>query len=67
MRFNANTAANHYTIAPLILSMFVENAFKHSTASQSDEILIDIDLHISESGILKFKCKNSKITLYSEY
>ena len=57
--FTANTPTNHYMIAPLILSMFVENAFKHSTASQSDDILIDIDLHISETGILNFKCKNS--------
>lgn len=48
-----------YQIAPLILIVFIENAFKHSQASQSENILIDIDLQFSEGGKLDFVCKNS--------
>ncbi|WP_149274731.1 sensor histidine kinase [Pareuzebyella sediminis] len=48
-----------YQIAPLILNVFVENAFKHSTASQSKDIQIDIDIKISDEGHLEFNCKNS--------
>ena len=43
----------------MILIVFIENAFKHSTASQTDEIHIDVNLELSDSGILKFVCKNS--------
>ena len=33
-------------IAPMVLIPFIENAFKHSTASQTDKIKIDIDIHL---------------------
>ena len=39
--------------------MFIENAFKHSTASQSEDIFIDISIKIDVDGQLDFKCKNT--------
>ena len=52
-----------YFIAPLILIVFIENAFKHSQASQSDNIYIDIEIQVSESGQLDFYCKNNFLPL----
>lgn len=49
----------NFKIAPLILPVFVENAFKHSTASQSEEIKITIKINISDTGKLTFICENS--------
>lgn len=57
--FNTEGIKSGYRIAPLILTVFIENAFKHSTASQSKDIVIDIDIKVSDSGMLEFKCKNS--------
>lgn len=48
-----------YLIAPLILTVFIENAFKHSTASQSEDIFIDISIKINSDGQLDFECKNT--------
>ena len=48
---------NHF-IAPLILIVFVENCFKHSTASQTKGIQIDITMDISD-GRLKMQCSNT--------
>jgi len=48
-----------YFIAPLILIVFIENAFKHSTASQSRDIHIDIHLQLTTSGRLHFHCSNT--------
>jgi len=48
-----------YQIAPLILIVFIENAFKHSIASQTDDILIDVGIQLSDDGVLEFVCKNS--------
>ncbi|WP_245726468.1 sensor histidine kinase [Pricia antarctica] len=48
-----------YRIAPLILTVFVENAFKHSTASQSEDIVIDISIDVTDKGTLQFECLNS--------
>lgn len=56
--FNTQNTNGSFKIAPLILMVFIENAFKHSTASQSDLIKIDIDLNI-ENNKLNFVCKNS--------
>ena len=39
--------------------VFVENAFKHCTASQVDDISIKIDVEVSDEGVLKFTCENS--------
>ncbi len=48
-----------YQIAPLILIVFIENAFKHSQASQSENIIIDIEIKIAGEGRLEFICKNN--------
>ena len=48
-----------YLIAPLILNVFIENAFKHSTASQSEGIFINIYIKLDKDGLLDFECKNS--------
>ena len=45
-------------IAPLILIVFVENCFKHSTSSQSEKIKIDINLSVHDN-ILHFSSSNS--------
>lgn len=59
VNFNTQNIKGAYQIAPLILSVFIENAFKHSTASQSDAILIAVNVELSAAGILDFVCKNS--------
>ena len=59
VKFTAQNIETGYLIAPLILIVFIENAFKHSTASQTDEISIDVNVKMSESGILEFVCTNS--------
>lgn len=48
-----------YQIAPLILVVFIENAFKHSTASQSGEIHIQLGVAVDSAGVLKFNCRNT--------
>jgi LytS/YehU family sensor histidine kinase len=57
--FKTGITGSGYRIAPLILTVFVENAFKHSTASQSEDIFISVDITVSENGLLEFKCANS--------
>ncbi|MFT5167548.1 MAG: two-component system LytT family sensor kinase [Saprospiraceae bacterium] len=59
VHFLAQNIQTGFQIAPLILIVFIENAFKHSTASQTDKIKIDVDLKLSDAGILNFVCKNS--------
>ncbi len=48
-----------YQIAPLILIVFIENAFKHSQSGQSENICIDIAIQVTEDGELTFSCKNN--------
>lgn len=45
-------------IAPMLLIVFVENAFKHAKNTQDDEIFIDISLKVWENSVL-FSVKNS--------
>ncbi|MCG8882348.1 histidine kinase [Tenacibaculum finnmarkense] len=59
INFTTNSSTSIFLIAPLILNIFIENAFKHSTASQSENIKINIDININEQGLLIFKCTNS--------
>ena len=59
VRVTAHAIAPGYRIAPLILMVFVENAFKHSTASQSGAIDIEVEITLPASGVLAFTCKNS--------
>lgn len=49
----------HFSIPPLILIVFVENAFKHSTASLTDHIEVEISLQVSATGKLTFLCRNN--------
>jgi len=46
-------------IAPLILMVFIENAFKHSTSSMTQDIKIHMTIEVSEDGSLHFKCVNN--------
>ncbi len=57
--FQTKDIGTGYRIAPLILTVFVENAFKHSTASQSEDIAIDIGIDVTDRGSLLFECVNS--------
>jgi len=59
VNFQTQNIHGNYQVAPLILIVFIENAFKHSTTSQSENIFIDINLALSDYGDLKFVCKNS--------
>ncbi len=58
VRFDKKGDFNRYQIAPLILVVFVENAFKHSFSSLSHGIDIRINLSVDEAGNLKFTCQN---------
>ena len=58
VRFTQKNISSNYQIAPLILIVFIENAFKHSTASQSDNISIEVHLEMSGDNLI-FVCKNS--------
>ena len=62
VHFDVGSVPSGYRVAPLLLTVFVENAFKHSQSSQSEQIEINIDVDVNESGILHFQCSNT----YSE-
>ncbi|MEP3210750.1 MAG: histidine kinase [Maribacter sp.] len=57
--FETKNIKSGYRIAPLILTVFIENAFKHSTASQSKGITVDVAIKVTDSGMLAFECRNS--------
>ncbi|AKP53265.1 sensor histidine kinase [Cyclobacterium amurskyense] len=57
--FEAPTDFSGFRIAPLILNVFIENAFKHSQTGQSEKIKIAIKLSINEDGNLIFICQNN--------
>lgn len=59
VNFRCGEIPSSFVIAPLILIVFIENAFKHSQASQTENIQIDIKVDISTSGILEFYCSNN--------
>lgn len=48
IKVNMQTGEEEYTIAPMLLIPFIENAFKHSTASVSQPV-IEIELHTSHN------------------
>ena len=58
VNFKALNIATGYQIAPLILLVFIENAFKHSQSGQSSNINIDIEIKM-EGNTLIFNCKNN--------
>lgn len=53
-----NTSSG-YAISPLIMVVFIENAFKHSTGSMTEDIFISMNITVNEQGKLQFLCKNS--------
>lgn len=59
INFSIDIERPDYRIAPLILIVFIENAFKHSQSGQSDNIMIDIVIQVTEGGELTFSCKNN--------
>jgi len=59
VRFILGEIPTGFSIAPLILTVFIENAFKHSMSSQSENIRIHITINTSKSGYLTFQCNNS--------
>lgn len=59
VRLTVEDIEERYQIAPLLLIVFIENAFKHSTASQTDNISIEVDIRVLKGGVLKFSCVNS--------
>jgi len=60
--FTVDGIKESYKVAPLIMIVFVENAFKHSQSSQSSDIEIGVSINVQSNGKLNFKCCNS----YSE-
>ena len=59
VQFRTSGVNGTYQIAPLILVVFIENAFKHSQSSMSEGIKINIDVHLTPSGVLNFTCINN--------
>ncbi len=58
VNFQVTGETGNQMIAPLILITFVENCFKHSLSSQTDDISIDIRANV-EDHTLKFHCANT--------
>lgn len=51
-----------YRIAPLILTVFLENAFKHSASSQTGDILIKVKVSVDKKGFLYLICNNTYLS-----
>jgi len=62
IEFTVEGTPDDFVMAPLILIVFVENAFKHSAASQSEDIDIQIKIEVDAKGFLEFYCKNSYLS-----
>tara|TARA_R110002012_G_scaffold61085_1_gene160116 strand:+ start:1165 stop:2007 length:843 start_codon:yes stop_codon:yes gene_type:complete len=58
VQFDVDKIEGEYKIAPLILIVFIENAFKHSQSGQSSDIEIDMSVKLNNST-LEFRCKNN--------
>jgi len=59
VNFSTTNIHGDHLIAPHILIVFIENAFKHSQAGQASGIAIDIAIQLSGEGQLDFYCKNN--------
>lgn len=57
--FKEKGECSQWEIAPLILITFIENAFKHSVSSITDQISIDINSVVNPNGKLVFTCENT--------
>ena len=60
VQFDTKGIEPGFRIAPLILIVFIENAFKHSQAGQSENIEIDISLEM-KANTLHFYCANNYV------
>ncbi len=60
VNFNTKGAKSGFVIAPLILVVFIENAFKHSQSGQSSDIEISISLEVKDAT-LRFQCVNNYV------
>src|SRR5690606_2583108 len=58
IKLNTENIEYGFLVAPLILSVFIENAFKHSLSSVSGHIEILIDIFLKKEELI-FKCENS--------
>lgn len=58
IKFAKNGNSNSKMIAPMLLIVFVENAFKHLGNNKAGRSLVHVDLNI-EDDALKLKCINS--------
>lgn len=58
LRFGIDIADEHFKIAPLLLVVLIENAFKHGIEPASGNAFLHITL-ITEGGKLYFLCQNS--------
>ncbi|SHG99544.1 sensor histidine kinase [Flagellimonas flava] len=58
VRFTSDKIKSDYKIAPLILIVFIENAFKHSQSGQSSDIEIEVGLR-QDKNKLELSCRNN--------
>ena len=58
IQFTVSGQPKEWMIAPLILIVFIENCFKHSTSSQTNNIQIDIDIAIQNNQLV-MECSNT--------
>lgn len=56
--FKSDNLTHVHRVAPLVLIVFVENAFKHSLSSLSKDIEISVSTHVKDD-ILFFRCENN--------
>ncbi|BDW92610.1 hypothetical protein MACH07_14420 [Flagellimonas marinaquae] len=62
--FDVDKIEGEYRIAPLILIVFIENAFKHSQSGQSSDIKINISVKVNNTT-LEFVCNNNYVSGFS--
>ncbi|MFA8298741.1 MAG: sensor histidine kinase [Hyphomicrobiales bacterium] len=58
INFETNGSLEGKIIAPFILVVFIENCFKHSTSSQTENIKIDINIDVYDN-VLRLHCSNT--------
>ena len=56
--FDVKGEINNQMIAPLILVVFIENCFKHSASSQTEGILIQINIEVVDNKLTLY-CNNT--------
>ena len=59
IEFTAPPDVGDHRIAPLILMVFIENAFKYGQTGQAEAINITIAISLTDEGALHFHCANN--------